>query len=82
MSRPNNNNSARPIQSHQNDTPGQLNDVNLARVPEAGNSPGFERFRGCHAADESYFADARIQDRPAHESRLREQIRRVDELMR
>lgn len=72
----------RPTQNHQNDTSGQLNALNLAQVPGGGNRPGFERFHDCHAADESYYALARMQDRPAHEVRLKEQIRRVDGLMR
>lgn len=72
----------RPAQTLQNSTSGQLNALNLAQVPSGGNRPGFERFHDCHAADESYYALARMQDRPAHEGRLKEQIRRVNELMR
>jgi hypothetical protein len=43
---------------------------------------GLQRFRECPAEDESYYALARMQDHNAHEEQLKEQMARLDDLMK
>ncbi|KAL2215465.1 hypothetical protein M432DRAFT_130503 [Thermoascus aurantiacus ATCC 26904] len=60
----------------------RLNPESLAQVRDAENHTGMGRWRQTPASEESYFFEARMQDREAHKARVERQINRVDEVMR
>ncbi|KAI9924580.1 hypothetical protein ASPWEDRAFT_519305 [Aspergillus wentii DTO 134E9] len=55
---------------------------NLTNVPDGSNRNNVDRFSQSSAADEPYFARARMQDRSAHASRLSSQLSETDEIMK
>ncbi|OJJ46883.1 hypothetical protein ASPZODRAFT_15570 [Penicilliopsis zonata CBS 506.65] len=63
-------------------TNNNLNAGNLRHLPGENHQNGVERFAQSGAADEPYFARARMQDRSAHASRLSSQLRDVDAMLK
>jgi hypothetical protein len=53
----------------------------LSHIPDASNGV-VDRFSQSALADEPYFARARMQDRPAHASRLSRQLDATEEILR
>ncbi|KKK13090.1 hypothetical protein AOCH_006427 [Aspergillus ochraceoroseus] len=54
---------------------------NLNNVPDESNR-GVDRFSRSSAADEPYFARARMQDRSEHASRLSNQLNATEQIMK
>ncbi|KAB8227780.1 hypothetical protein ETB97_010285 [Aspergillus alliaceus] len=54
----------------------------LSHVPDGSSGSVVDRFSQSPAADEPYFARARMQDRSDHVSRLSSQLDATDEILR
>ncbi|KAF7590462.1 hypothetical protein BBP40_002806 [Aspergillus hancockii] len=54
----------------------------LSHIPDGSSSSVVDRFSQSSAADEPYFARARMQDRSDHVSRLSNQLNAMDEIMK
>ncbi|KAB8255942.1 hypothetical protein BDV32DRAFT_153780 [Aspergillus pseudonomiae] len=54
----------------------------LSHVPDGSSNSVVDRFSQSPAADEPYFARARMQDRSSHVSRLSSQLDATDEILK
>ncbi|PYH90850.1 hypothetical protein BO71DRAFT_386816 [Aspergillus ellipticus CBS 707.79] len=64
-----------------NGTSSSLNAGNLSHIPD-GSRGGIDRFSQSSVADGPYFAQARIQDRSEHMSRLASQLDAAEQILK
>ncbi|PYH42646.1 uncharacterized protein BP01DRAFT_385304 [Aspergillus saccharolyticus JOP 1030-1] len=69
-------------QKPSNETISSLSPGNLSQIPDDTSGSMVERFKQAPAADEPYFAQARMQDRSQHISRLSSQLEEAEKALR
>ncbi|KAK1145402.1 hypothetical protein N8T08_004277 [Aspergillus melleus] len=72
----------RQNQKTSNGTGSSLNAGNLSHLPDESKSGTVDRFVRAAAADEPYFARARMPSRSEHMSRLSTQLDATDKIMK